>query len=190
EDARVEDDVLSANRDFLVYDVSEFNGAAVGAEWLVPLGSYLEGGIGIGFSRRTVHSVYADFVDNDGTEIDQRLRLRLLPIAFTVRVIPTSQSSPIQPYFGAGLAVINWRYSESGEFLDFSDRTIFDETYVATGSETGPVVLGGIRFVGDAATGGFEIRYHKADGDLDNRFYVPKIDLGGWTYNFTVGLRF
>jgi len=189
-DARVEGDVLNTNHTYLVFDVRDFNGASVGAEWLVPFGDFFEGGVGVSFSRRTVPSVYADYVDNDGTEIDQDLRLRLVPIAFTVRVTPLGRSSPVQPYFGAGLGVINWRYSESGEFVDFSDRTVFEDRFVAQGNETGPIVLGGIRFAGDTASAGFEVKYHKADGDLDNRFAAPKIDLGGWTYNFTVGVRF
>ena len=45
-------------------------------------------------------------------------------------------------------------------------------------------------FAGESASAGFEVRYHKADADLDDRFAGSKIDLGGWTYNFTIGLRF
>lgn len=191
EDARVDDDVLNANRNFLVFDIRDFDGASVGGEWIVPFGNFLEGSAGLSFSRRTVSSVYACCVDSDGTEIDQDLRLRLVPIAFTVRVNPLGHSSPVQPYFGAGLGIFNWRYSESGEFVDFNaGRAIFRDQFVADGSETGPIVLGGIRFAGSAASAGFEVRYHKADADLDNRFAGSKIDLGGWTYNFTVGVRF
>jgi hypothetical protein len=191
QDARVPGDVLNANRDFLVFDVKEFNGPSGGAEWLIPLGQFVEAGAGISLTRRTVFSVYEDFVDSDGTEIEQDLRLRTLPIAFTLRVVPTGQRSPVQPYFGAGLAVINWRYSESGEFIDFGDnREIFRDTFAAQGNKTGPVALAGLRFAGDAATAGFEVRYQKAEADLDNRFAGSKLDLGGWTYNFTVGIRF
>jgi hypothetical protein len=193
EDARVEGDVLNANRNFLAFDIADFNGASIGAEWLVPFGQYVEGGIGVSFSRRTVASVYADFIDDDGTEIDQDLRLRLVPIAFTVRVLPFGQRSPVQPYFGGGLGIISWRYSESGEFVDFgAGGEIFRDQFVADGSEVGPVVLGGIRFASDAISAGGEIRYHAADAPLDDRFVgsEPRIDLGGWTYNFTVGYRF
>src|SRR5687767_5986014 len=66
-DARVDDDTLVSNRDFLVFEMSDFTGAAVGAEWLVPVGEYFELGGGLGFYRRTVPTVYEDFVDNDGT---------------------------------------------------------------------------------------------------------------------------
>jgi hypothetical protein len=191
EDARTEGDVINANRTFLAFDVSDFNSASIGGEWLVPLGEYLEGGAGVSFSRRTVASVYADFIDNDGSEIDQDLRLRLVPIAFTVRVLPLGQRNALQPYFGAGLGVFNWRYSESGEFVDFGRNfEIIRDSYVAEGNETGPVILGGLRFGGETWSAGGEIRYHSAEADLDERFAGSKIDLGGWTYNFTVGVRF
>jgi hypothetical protein len=138
-----------------------------------------------------VASVYADFIDNDGSEIDQDLRLRLVPIAFTVRVLPLGQRNALQPYFGAGLGVFNWRYSESGEFVDFGRNfEIIRDSYVAEGNETGPVILGGLRFGGETWSAGGEIRYHSAEADLDERFAGSKIDLGGWTYNFTVGVRF
>jgi hypothetical protein len=191
EDARTEGDVINTNRTFLAFDVSDFNGASIGAEWLVPLGEFLEAGAGVSFSRRTVPSVYAEFVDNDGSEIEQDLRLRLVPVAFTVRVLPLGQRNALQPYFGAGLGVINWRYSESGEFIDFGrGREIFRDQFVADGNETGPVVLGGLRFGGETWSAGGEIRYHSAEADLDDRFAGSKIDLGGWTYNFTIGVRF
>jgi hypothetical protein len=190
-DARDDDDVLLANSTFLLFDLDEFNGASVGGEWLFPLARHIEGGIGVSYSSQTVPSVYADFVDPDGTEIDQDLRLRLTPLAFTVRVVPVSPRSPIQPYFGGGVGLISWQYREQGEFVDFNaGREIFTERFEESGTNAGPIVLGGIRFAGDAFSTGFEIRYQHASGDLGLDFAAPKIDLGGWTYNFTAGIRF
>lgn len=194
EDARVDDDVLNENLNFLAFDVDDFNTATVGGEWLVPLGSYIEAGAGISFSRRTVPSVYTEFVDTDGSEIEQDLRLRLIPVAFTVRVLPLGQSSGVQPYFGGGIGIISWRYSETGEFID-PRRVIFREQYVSSGNATGPIALGGIRFGGDTVSAGFEARYQGGDADLGTRFASPdlldpRIDLGGWTYQVTVGVRF
>ena len=194
EDARVADDVITENRNLFAFEVEEFSGATAGVEWLVPLGEFFEGGAGFSFSRRTVPSVYADFVDRDGSEIEQDFRLRMVPVTFSVRVLPLGQSNGVQPYFGAGLGLIAWRYSESGDFIDLRDRSVFREQYVASGSARGPVALGGIRFAGDQLSGGFEVRYQSADADLGTRFAAgtpdPRIDLGGWTYNVTVGYRF
>jgi hypothetical protein len=191
EDSRTAGDVLNANRDFLFFDIRDFNTASVGGEWLFPLGQYIEGGMGVSFSTRTVPSVYQDFVDPDGTEVDQDLKLREVPFTFSVRLLPLGQRTAFQPYIGAGVGVISWRYSESGEFIDFgAGNVIFRDSFVATGANAGPVVVGGVRAAGRSASAGFEIRYQHAEGDLPRDFAGPKIDLGGWTYNFTVGVRF
>ena len=191
EDARVDGDVLNANRTFLFFDVKDFNSASIGGEWLVPLHEYFEGGAGVAFTRRTVPSVYTEFTDEAGLEVEQELRLRTVPISFTVRALPLGQRNAFQPYIGAGLAVINWRYSESGDFIDFNNnREIFRASYVANGTATGPVVLAGLRFGGEKLSAGGEIRYHSANADLPSDFAGNKIDLGGWTYNFTIGFRF
>jgi hypothetical protein len=194
EDARTAGDVLNENLVgpyALAFDIRDFNGPSVGGEWLVPFGEYLEGGIGVSFTRRTVPSVYQEFVDPDGTEVDQDLRLRMVPLTFSVRLLPLGQHTGFQPYIGAGVGIVWWRYSETGEFVDpNAGNEIFRASYVATGDNAGPVVLGGVRAAGRTATAGFEIRYQKAKGDLPANFVGSKIDLGGWTYNFTVGVRF
>jgi hypothetical protein len=195
EDARVDDDVLNENLNFFAFDVDDFNTVSIGGEWLVPVGDYLEAGAGIGFTRRTVPSVYSDFVDEtDGSEIEQDLRLRTVPLALTFRVLPLGQGSSFQPYLGGGLGIIAWRYSETGEFID-PQSVIFREQYVASGNATGPMALGGIRFGGESVTAGFEVRYQSADAELGSPFSSPalaspRIDLGGWTYQVNVGFRF
>jgi hypothetical protein len=190
-DARVEDDTLVENRNFLAFEMDDFNGATVGAEWLFPVAEYFEVGAGLGFYNRDVPSVYEDFVDDDGTEIDQELKLRIIPLTATVRVLPLGQRRALQPYFGAGFGLFNWRYSESGEFVDFRDNTIFRDSFVADGNEPGVLAFGGLRFAGESFSAGGEIRYQAAEADLnDDNFVGTKIDLGGWTYAFTFGVRF
>src|SRR4051812_29652518 len=73
-------DVLVANRDYLTFDVKDFNGPTIGGEWLVPLGDFIEAGAGVAFTRRTVPSVYTNFVQANGAEVDQNLRLRTVPV--------------------------------------------------------------------------------------------------------------
>lgn len=192
EDARVDRDILTTNLNDFVFTVKDFNSATVGGEWLIPIGNYFEAGAGASFSRRTVPSVYRSLVNRDGSEIEQDFRLRLIPVAFTFRVLPMGQSTGVQPYFGGGLAIVGYRYSESGEFVDRS-RVIFRDSFVASGSETGPLAVAGLRFAGDTMTAGGEIRFQKAEASLGRTFAGlsdPMLDLGGWTYQFTVGMRF
>jgi hypothetical protein len=191
EDGRSRDDVLFNNRDFLAFNIKDFNGVTVGAEWLFGLGNYFEGGLGAGYYQRTVPTVYLDFVNTNGTEIEQDLKLRVVPFTGTVRFLPMGHHNGIEPYIGGGVGVLAWRYSETGEFLA-TDRSIFRDSFVTNGSATGPVILGGIRIPVGSFGMGFEVRHQSAEGKIpaDEDFSGTTIDLGGFTYNFTVHVRF
>jgi hypothetical protein len=192
EDARVEGDALVVNRDLYLFDFDDFNGASLGADYLIGFGEYFEFGAGIGYTSQAVDTIYDDYVRPDGSEIEQQLKLRVVPMSATVRVLPLGRRSAFQPYVGGGIGFYNWRYSETGDFVDFSlpGQPIFRESYVASGTSVGPVAVFGLRFpVGNVTIGG-EMRYQKAEGELDERdFLGPKIDLGGFHYSATVGFR-
>ena len=194
EDARIGDDVLVQNRDFLIFNINDFNGGTVGGEWLIALGDKFDAGLGLGFYQRTVPSVYTKYVNSDGSEIQANLKLRIVPFTATVRFLPFGHRAAIQPYLGVGTGAFRWRYSETGQFVDFTDprRTIFRGNFVSSGSAAGPVVLGGVRVpIGSTAIGG-EIRYQSAERTLpsDLGFAGSKIDLGGFAYLLTFNIRF
>jgi hypothetical protein len=189
-DSRDSHDVLVNNLDFLAFNIKDFNGVTFGGEWLAGLGDMFEAGLGVGYYQRSTPAVYLNFVNANGTEIEQDLKLRVVPFTATVRFLPLGHHG-VEPYIGAGVGVFNWRYSESGQFLA-TDNSIFRDTFVGTGTSTGPVILGGVRVpVGAWGVGG-EIRYQSAKGDLPTNqdFAGSKIDLSGFTYNFMVHVRF
>jgi outer membrane protein W len=191
EDARPSTDVLVKNLDFLAFRIGDFSGPLFGAEYLAGLGDNFDAGVGIGFYQRTVPTVYNDFTNSNGSEIEQDLKLRVIPFTATVRWLPMGHHNGVEPYIGAGVGVFNYRYSESGQFLA-TDRSIFRGTFIGSGTATGPVILGGIRVpVGTWGVGG-ELRYQSAEGKLpaDQDFAGSKIDLGGFTYTFTINVRF
>jgi hypothetical protein len=192
EDTRDPDDVLVNNLSFLSFNLKDFNGPTIGGEWLVGLGDRLDAGLGVGLTSRTVPSVYADFVNSNGSEIEQDLKLRTVPFTATLRFLPLGRRDAFVPYIGAGVGVVAWRYSETGDFVDFSDGSIFHDTFTGTGAATGPVILGGARFpVGSVDIGG-EVRYQNAKGDLpaSQDFAGTKIDLGGFNYLLTFTVKF
>lgn len=192
EDGRDRGDVLRQNLSFLEFDLADFNGATFGGDFFVSLGSFIEAGVGLNYYQRTVPSIYSGFVDSDGTEIEQDLKLRNIPVTATVRVFPLTRDLSVQPYVGGGVQFNRWRYSESGEFLDFDTGEIFRDTFVDDGTTAGPVFLGGVRFpIGANALIGGEYRYSraKADVDPDLGFFGDTIDLGGSTVLFTVQFK-
>jgi len=193
EDTRISDDVIIENLGLFAFGLDQFNNASVGAEWLVGFGEYVEVGFGVGFYQQTVLSVYDDFVNVDGTEIEQDFKLHVAPVTGTARFFPFGQRSAIQPYAGAGVGFFNWRYSEVGEFVDFTTFDVFRDRFVAEGNDVGAVYLGGVRVLaGSRFAVGVEVRYQEVQGvvGIDQGFLEERIDLGGLTTSFTFNVGF
>jgi len=191
-DSRGADDVLFQNATFLSFDSRDFNNATVGAEWLVGLSDLFDAGLGIGFYQNTAPAIYTNLVDQNQFNIEQDLKLRIIPFTATIRFLPLGHHAAFRPYVGAGVGIMAWRYSETGDFVDATDNSIFRDSFVGSGTAVGPVILGGVSVpLGPVGIGG-ELRYQSAKGDLpaSEGFAAPKIDLGGMNYLFTVNFRF
>lgn len=192
-DSRDEGDVLIQDLQSLSFEVKDFSGPLVNGEWLLGFGDRLEFGVGAGFYQRTVPSVYAEFIDSDGSEIEQDLKLRIIPITATVKFLPIGRAGDVQPYIGAGVAFLNWKYSEIGEFVDFSDDSIFTDRYIASGTTTAPIVFGGLRLPvgGDVFAFNGEIRWQGGKGDTSGTGLLgDEIDLGGFSFIGAFQIRF
>ena len=193
-DSRVEDDVLlnnTLNLHPLLFEIEDFNGPTFGGEYLVGIGDHFEAGVGVGFSQRSVDSIYADLTRPGDVEIEQELKLRQIPVSFTGRYLFLPRGSSVEPYIGGGVVAIKYQYSEVGDFVD-ETFTVFPARYVSDGVAVGPTIFGGVRApVGNWTVGG-EFRWQKAEakGLLEAGFLGDRLDLGGWTTNFTLGVRF
>lgn len=220
-DTRVDGDVLVANltqpvipitdppsTGSLAFEIGDFRSFPLFGEWHVAFGRHLEVAAGLSFSNRRVRSVYADLLDSKGTltelddtEIEQDLRLRMIPITGVVRFLPFGDARSIQPYAGAGITAVRYRYSEVGDFVDTSDLSIFNERYLATGTAVGPVLLGGVRLPmgGDIYALTIEGRYQFLDGPTNENdrcrtdglcLLGDRLDLSGGLLNFGFLIRF
>jgi len=200
EDSRVSGDVLNANRcidtpfvcEPLLFDVGDFGGFTFGGEYLIGIGKYIEAGVGASYYQKSVDTVYEFVTRPDDTEIEQDLKLRVVPLTATLKFVPTGRDAKIQPYIGAGIAALMWDYSETGEFVDADTSEIFRDTFTADGTEVAPVIFGGLRApIGASTMIGGEVRYQKAEADLPaDDFLGDRLDLGGWTFQGTLTWRF
>jgi len=206
-DARVTDDVIVRNffgeavparpdlTDALAFEMNDFIGGRVFGEWNLGIGRHVEVGASLGYYRQTVPTVYRDFVDEDFSEIFQEMRLQIVPVTFHVRFMPFGTVGQVQPYVGAGFALLNYRYSETGEFLDSNTLQVFQDSFSKRGTAPGGLLLGGVRFPigGDVYGIGVEGRYTFGSGDtggLENGFLAEKVDLSGAELNFSFLMRF
>ena len=179
----------------LDFQISQFKAAQIFGEWCVQFGSHIEFGAGVGYYSDHVPSVYKNLVNSDGSEIRQDLRLRIVPVTGVVRFLPFGTASTVQPYLGVGVGALRFRYSESGQFVDTTDNSVFTDRFIATGTSTGPVVLGGLRMPvgGDIYALTMEWRYQFGVGNtggLPAGFLGDKIDLGGGNFNLGFLVRF
>jgi hypothetical protein len=191
ESGRIDGDVLVINKSYLAFDIDDLGGFYGEAAWSIELGKYFEAAIGGGYYQGMAPSVYLDYVNDNGREIYQELRLRNIPLTGLVRIFPVGHRRGVQPYVGGGVAMNIWKYNETGEFVDFWDDSIFRADFEASGTSFGPVAVAGIRGrVANAADLGLEWRYTWAEGELNEDFLADKIDLGGWAILSTIKLRF
>jgi hypothetical protein len=198
-DSRVDGDVLVEDLtsfEPLLFGIEDFRNASFFGEWQVAFGERVEVAAGLGYYGETVPSLYRDLVDGvDGGEIEQDLKLRIVPVTGVVRFMPFGRAGDFQPYVGAGVGAFNWRYIEDGEFVDTFDYSIFEDRFEASGTQIGPIALGGVRIPiqGDIYGLTLEYRYQFLSGDtggLDAGFLGDKIDLSGGTFNFGFLVRF
>ena len=151
-DARPDDDVLVQNGAFLStlnrtrgIDIGEFNRVTVGGEWLFAFSRHLEGGLGIGFYQRAVPTLYTDLVNTDGTDIEQTLKLRIIPFTATVRLLPFGHDQADRAVHRRGCRRVSLALQRNGaDFVD-SQSDVFPGNFVGSGAATGPVILGGVR---------------------------------------------
>jgi opacity protein-like surface antigen len=176
----------------LAYRVSDFSNITFGAEWLIPLGNFLEIGAGVNYYSDKVPSFYLDLTNTNGSEITQTLRLRTVPITGTIRLVMTGRQAKVQPYVGAGVAVVPWDYSESGDFVD-PNMAVFRWDFKDSGTAVGAVFFGGLRVALNRRVAlGTEFRYLLVDAPLDQSvgFQGTRLDLGGMTYQGSLIFRF
>ena len=172
EDGRTANDVLVNDLTLnpaLAFNVSDFHTAVFGAEYLVGLWPALRSR-----PRRRPHqsnsvpSVYADFVNDDGSEIEQTLKLRDVPFSATIRFLPLGHNrGGIQPFFGAGASAFT-RGATARQAISSTTtvRSFATRKCRQRGRRPARWILGGVRVpIGKWGVGG-ELRWQSAVGDL------------------------
>lgn len=178
---------------------SDFRGVYGGAEYNTVLARNVELGFSVDGYSRAVGSFYRDYTRPSGGEIEQTLKLEMVPVGLTLRFVPTGKRASIAPYVGGGVDAVFYKYEEYGDFIDFydPDLAIYSDHFKDSGTAFGAHVVAGIRvYVNrDFAIVG-EGRYQWAKKDMGEDFVSPEpgftntLDLSGPSFTLGVHVRF
>ncbi len=187
--------------DTFTLDSSDFDDAIIGLSIVGSFGNHLEAGFNADFYDATVVSAVRGFTDEDGFPILHDSRLRMAPLTVDLRFLPAgryrvrNQGRLVrQPvfYVGGGAGLVFWEYEEIGDFVDFSDDTIFFDRFTDDGASFEVHGLAGVELpIGPAWNLLFEGRYSWVDETLGRDFSgLGEIDLGGMSAYVGASLRF
>lgn len=186
----------------LTLDREDFNAPGFAADVAIALTPRLDAQVGWEMSRMEQGSEYRDFVDNDLRPIEQRTALRTQHVFGSVRYALTPRGHEVSrlawvprrviPYVGAGAGLMFYRFQQTGDFVDFVDFSVFQDSFRSQGWAPTAHAFGGVDlqiYRGLYAT--VQGRYTKAAATLDDDFIdFDPIDLSGFRVSAGINLLF
>lgn len=160
--------------------------------------------LSVGYSGSTTPTEYELYEDFDGFPIEQETRLRIVPVVVTAKYYFNDRGRtvgrfawvprPFSPYVGAGLGVVSYRFTQSGDFIDFTDPDwpVFFDDYTDSGTAAAFRGVAGVSIsLGPQFELTGEARYQYANAEMGPEFrgYDP-LDLSGMQGIIGFAVRF
>lgn len=189
--ASANSDIFDFFSEELTVEPSDFNALVFGLDVALALHPRLDVLGGFELTRAKVDSEFREFVEDNGAPITQTTELRSVPVTASLKLYVTPRGREIsrfafvpakaRAYVGAGAGLIWYKLEQIGDFIDFSDLSIFSGEFVSSGWDTETHVFAGL----DVQPGprwylSFEGRYVWADAGVSEDFVgFEPIDLNG-----------
>ena len=100
---------------------SEWDSFTGGIEYNHKVANNVELAVSVDGYSKTLDTSYRDYVRGDDSPIQQTLRLSIVPIGLSLRLVPTSRSARLAPFVVVGVDAMVYEYEEFGDFVDFFD---------------------------------------------------------------------
>ncbi|MBK5257477.1 MAG: outer membrane beta-barrel protein [Vicinamibacteria bacterium] len=176
----------------ILYQVEkkDFAGVFGGIEFTKSLAPNIELGLSIDGYGKEIPTTYRDFTRPSGREIDQTLRLVIVPTSAIIRVVPSGRYRTLAPYAGVGVAAMFWQYEEFGDFIDFdrNDLPVVSDSFKSNGATTGFVLNAGLRYrINEDVQVTADFRNFSGKQKMGGDFAPNEIDVSGAA--FTLGFR-
>lgn len=119
----------------------DFDSPYFGGEVAVRLTERWDVGVGIGFQKTSIQSESRPYVGTDDLPIRQTTELRQIPVAISAKYYPLERGRSLgrfawvprtfAPFLGAGVGAVNYRFEQSGEFVDDETLDIYFDRFVS-----------------------------------------------------------
>jgi hypothetical protein len=197
---RAGSDLFTFVQNQLTVERKDFNAPAVGFDLDVALSPRSAVVFGLDFSRSQTASEYRDLVDNNRLPIQQTTELRETNLSGSLKLDLTPRGrevsphawipSAVTPYIGAGAGFMRSTFMQQGDFVDFTDSSVFPHTYTSEGWSPSAHLFGGVDVKGwKRVYFNGEARYLWSHEELGPDFSGFKpIDLAG--FRVTGGIRY
>jgi len=188
---RADSNLFHDDNELYTVDKGDWRGLFGGAEFSLGLGSHLELGFHLDGYGRNVHTSYRDFVRESGREIQQTLRLNVVPLGVSLRFLARGEKGTLTPYVAVGPDIVFYEYEEFGDFVDFETLDVREDAFLSRGAAPGFHVAAGLRVPinYDFSVVG-EGRYEWAKDDMGDDFRGNRLDLSGAAFTLGVNIRF
>jgi len=174
----------------LTLDRRDFDAPGIAADVGITVSDRLQVVIGTGFTQSSSTSEYRQFVDNNRLPINQATRLREADLTGSVRMAlqPGRRISSlawiprgVNPFVGAGGGMVWYALSQTGDFVDFTDRSVFTDVFASNGWAPAAHVFAGVDVrVARRLFATVDVRYRWAAADLTRDWIdFDPIDLSG-----------
>jgi hypothetical protein len=164
-----------------------------GIEYNHKVANNVEVGISVDGYNKTLDTSYREYVRQDDSPIQQTLRLSIVPIGLSLRLVPTGRNVKVAPFAVVGIDAMIYKYEEFGDFIDFFDpnREIIADSFISDGVGFGFHAGGGVRFaVSDDFSIVGEARYFWSKTQMNDDFSQNELDLGGLSATLGFHVRF
>src|SRR5882672_652572 len=109
---RADSNLFRDDSDLYTVSKSDWQGVYGGAEFSFTPSDHVEVGIHLDGYGRRVDTNYRDYVRPSGREILQSLKLTLVPLGATLRILPADRHATVSPYVGIGPDLVFYKYEE------------------------------------------------------------------------------
>jgi len=194
-------DIYTFVTDQLTLNRNDFSSATVGTNFAFRMSPASDIVVDFSYSHASQGSEFRKWVDNNDQPIEQTTSLRRIPITLGLRHYLTSRGRSIGRfayiparralYIGVGGGMMEYKFSQTGDFIDFETLQVFSDTYTSQGwTPTAHANAGLDIMVGSWTLLNLEARYTWAQAPMSSDYQgFNQIDLSGLALTAGLSLR-